>query len=94
MLVEWDEDKRRKNLRKHGIDFLAAQEIWSEAVLERSSDQAHHEEERHLAIGELYGQCITVIFTWRGDARRLISARKARHYEQKDYQDETGRRIG
>ena len=90
MLFEWDEDKRRQNICKHGIDFVDAQGIWSDSVLEYSSDQTHHDEERYLAIGELYGECITVIFTWRGDTRRFISARKARRYEQKDYQDETG----
>ena len=94
MLFEWDEDKRRQNLRKHGIDFIDAQAIWTDVVLEYSSDQMHHDEERYLAIGELHGQYIAVIYTWRGDTRRLISARKARHYEQKDYQNETGRRIG
>jgi uncharacterized DUF497 family protein len=90
MLFEWDEDKRRQNLRKHGIDFIDVQAIWSDAVLEYSSDQTHHDEERYLAIGELHGQCIAVIYTWRGDTRRLISARKARRYEQKNYQDEIG----
>jgi len=90
MLFEWDETKRQLNLHKHGIDFIDAQKIWSGSVLEYSSDQTHHDEERYLAIGEFDGDCITVIFTWRGDTRRLISARKARHYEQKDYQNETG----
>ena len=90
MLFEWDEGKRQHNLRKHGIDFFDAQKIWSGTVLEYSSDQMHHDEDRYLAIGEFDGDCITVIFTWRGSTRRLISARKARHYEQKDYQDETG----
>jgi len=90
MLFEWDEDKRQHNLRKHGIDFIAAQTIWFGTVLEYSSDQTHHDEEKYLAIGELDGDFITVIFTWRGGARRLISARKARHYEQENYQNETG----
>ncbi len=92
MLFEWDEEKRRQNIRKHEIDFVVAQTMWFGTVLEYLSDQTHHDEERDLAIGELDGDCITVIYTWRGDTRRLISARKARCYEQENYQNETRRR--
>lgn len=33
------------------------------------------------------GRCITVVYTWRGQAKRLISARKARKNEQKSYEN-------
>jgi len=85
---EWDEDKRSTNLEKHGIDFLRAKEIWLGDILEIRSPQMHHGEELFMAIGESNGQIITVIFTWRGRARRIISARKARDYEEEDYQNE------
>ena len=87
MLLEWYEQKRLENLSKHGIDFLDAKEIWQGGVLEVSSEQQEHGEQRHIAYGVLEGRIIAVVFTWRGNARRLISARRARRDERQDYQD-------
>jgi uncharacterized DUF497 family protein len=87
MLFEWYEQKRLENLSKHGIDFLDAKEIWQGEVLEVPSAQQAHGEQRHIAYGVLDGRIIAVVFTWRGDARRLISARRARRHERQDYQD-------
>jgi len=88
-VYEWDETKRRLNIESHGIDFIDAKEIWQGPVLEMSSPQLHHGEDRIVAIGLLIDCCITVIYTWRNDNRRLISARKARKNEQKDYKNAT-----
>jgi uncharacterized DUF497 family protein len=89
-VFEWDEEKRQNNLRKHGLDFIDAKEIWLEAVIELPSPQGQYGEERIIAIGRLRNRCITVIYTWRGDNRRLISARKAGKNEQKRYYNEIG----
>jgi uncharacterized DUF497 family protein len=40
-----------------------------------------------MAYGLLEDLIIAVVFTWRGEARRLISARRARGDERQDYQD-------
>ena len=90
MDFEWDEDKRQRNIRNHGIDFERAKEIWQGRVLEAPSPQSHHGEERFLAIGESQGRFITVIFTWRGTKRRIISARVARRDERENYKKEVG----
>jgi uncharacterized DUF497 family protein len=84
MLFEWYEEKRLENLRKHGIDFLDAKEVWRGEVLEVPSEQQEHGEQRRIAYGVLEGRIIAVVFTWRGEARRLISARRARRHERQD----------
>lgn len=89
-MYEWDEEKRRINIEKHGVDFIRAKEIWQGPVLELPSPQTHHGESRILAIGMIERYCITVIYTWRGENRRLISARKARKNEQAHYEKRTG----
>ncbi|HAV64750.1 MAG TPA: BrnT family toxin [Verrucomicrobiales bacterium] len=89
-MYEWDEDKRLTNIEKHAIDFVRAKEIWTGPVLEIQSPQSEHGEERILAIGMVDDRCITVVYTWRGDNRRLISARKARKDEQAHYENEIG----
>jgi len=90
MLFEWYEQKRLENLGKHGIDFFDAKEIWQGEVLEVPSEQQEHGEQRYIAYGLLEGRVIAVVFTWRGDSRRLISARRARRHERQDYQDVFG----
>jgi len=88
--VEWNEEKAASNRRKHGIDFDEAVEVFYGAFLLRRSDRK--EEERWLAIGETEGRVITVVFTWRGDALRIISARRARRNERRAYyQEKMGR---
>ena len=91
MEFEWDEKKRRSNLAIHGIDFEDAIGIWDGPVLEVSSPQLQHGEERILAIGQCEDVIITVVFTWRGKRRRLISARKARRNERENYNKELER---
>jgi uncharacterized protein len=88
--VEWNEDKAASNRRKHGIDFDDAIEIFFGTSLLRRSDR--NTEERWLAIGETEGSVVTVVFTWRGDALRIISARRARKNEKRAYyQEKMGR---
>ena len=89
-MFEWDDEKRTLNLDKHGIDSIAAKELWSGPVLEAASPQTQHNEERIIAIGKIEGRCIAVIYTWRDGNRRLISARKARNNEQEAYENAVG----
>ncbi len=90
MRFEWDEDKRLANIARHGIDFVRAKEIWQGPVLEVPSPQSEHGEERFLAIGSVEGRVITVVFTWRGESRRIISARAARKHERENYLNQAG----
>jgi uncharacterized DUF497 family protein len=81
--VEWNEAKAANNRGKHGIDFDEAVEIFYGTSLLRRSYR--NTEERWLAIGETEGRVIAVVFTWRGDALRIISARPARRNEKRAY---------
>jgi uncharacterized protein len=83
---EWDERKRRANLAKHGIDFAALGPMFAGNLVEDDDTRREYGERRIKAIGELNGIIISVVYTWRGDRRRLISARKARADERKEYQ--------
>jgi len=82
---EWDDDKSRANLRKHGIDFDDASEVFYGPILLRQSNR--NNEERWIAIGSLEERLITVVFTRRADAIRIISARRARKNEEREYGD-------
>ena len=87
---EWDEKKRTRNLAKHGIDFEDATEVfYGEALVSRSNRK---NEERWIALGEVEGRIIAVVYTWRKSALRLISARRASKNEATEYRRQKGGR--
>jgi len=86
MRFTWDERKRRANVRKHGIDFVDAVEIFAGPTLEQQDDREEYGEVRVVAIGKLRGMLVTVIYTDRDeDERRIISAWESTGYEKRAY---------
>ena len=85
-MVRWDPDKANANLEKHGVDFAdAATVLTDEFALTRPDDDP--EEERSLLLGQdALGRLLVVVYTWRDDEVRLISARKATPSERKQYE--------
>ena len=82
---EYDEDKSRANLEKHGIDFLVAQALWNDPnALEV---QARSESDpRFILIGLIGNRHWSAVFTHRGENIRLISVRRARAREIELYE--------
>lgn len=88
MRFEWDADKNRSNLLKHGIDFEEAKNLWLDE--KRIHILAPYPvEDRSILISRYKGKLWTAVFTRRGDAIRLISVRRARKKESKLYEKET-----
>ena len=86
LAFEWDELKRHTNLIKHGIDLADATEVFKDSRrVERIDDRHDYGEERRQCIGLLRAHLLFVVYTPRGEIRRLISARKATTYERKIY---------
>ena len=83
LAFEWDESKRRSVIDQRGIDFEDAVQIFDGPVWETLSPRA--DEQRWLAIGIVDGIEIAVVYTIRNGRRRIITARRARTYERRDY---------
>lgn len=83
MDVEWDPAKRASNLKKHRIDFADAVEIFSGPCVERVDGRFDYGEERIVAYGFTNDIALTIAYTWRGQSRRIISARKCTSAEAK-----------
>ena len=86
MEFEWDRRKAAANLREHGVDLADAATVLhdEEAVTIRDS---HTTEDRFVSLGmDALGRILVVVFTWRGKAARLISARKATPREREQYE--------
>ena len=83
ILFEWDENKRRSVLERHGIDFEDAVQIFDGPVWETLSPRM--DEARWLAVGVVDGIEIAVVYTIRNGRRRIITARRVRTDERRDY---------
>jgi uncharacterized DUF497 family protein len=84
---EWDPKKANTNVRKHGVDFADAVGVFLDQCAITISD-TNEEEERFVTIGmDFLGRTVVVVFAWRGDRVRIISARRANGMERKEYQD-------
>ena len=85
MLFEWDENKNRLNIEKHGIDFNDAITIFDDDDrIEASDDRNDYGEERLQVIGEAKPGVLFAVYTWRHNntTRRMISARTASKKER------------
>lgn len=82
---EWDEIKSDANLAKHGIAFEEASEIFYGPIVVRPSNR--NNEERWIAIGKSQDRIVSVVFTYRNDLIRIISARRPRPDEKRAYGD-------
>jgi hypothetical protein len=84
---EWDLDKDAENQRKHGVCFKLAERAFLDPRRVIGRDLAHSEsEERFYCFATVANEVLTVRFTHRGEAIRIIGAgywRKGRRiYEQ------------
>lgn len=87
MSYQWDKDKAATNLNKHGVNFADAVSVFSDDLAVTISD-GRFEEERYVTIGiDAFGRILVVVYTWRGNEIRLISARKATRSERTQYQE-------
>jgi len=88
MQFEWDENKNAQNLKKHGISFEEAQEIFDGIVFTAIDERFDYGEIREISIGAIQGVVIvTVVHTERNQLIRIISARKATRQERETYYD-------
>jgi len=82
---EWDDQKRDLNLAKHSIDFDSAIEVFDGPIILDRSDR--NNEERWTALGYSNNRLIVVVFTRRAEIVRIISARRARKNEEREYRN-------
>lgn len=86
MQFEWDSAKHKKTLRERGFGFDRAILIFAGPVLERQDDRRTYGERRIQAIGQVEEDVLLVVYTQRGEVRRIISARLASRKERQAWQ--------
>jgi uncharacterized DUF497 family protein len=60
---EWDEDKNRENIRKHGLDFADAWQVFDAPMLTEIDNREDYGEERFVGIGFLKNFIVVLVFT-------------------------------
>lgn len=86
---EWDEEKAKANLRKHGMSFDEATTVFIDPFSITIPDPHHSmDEQRYVDIGSSEkGHVLVVVYTERGASIRIISCRKATPSECKRYEE-------
>lgn len=88
MLYRWDASKAAGNLRKNKIDFADAVSVFADDLSISFEDQ-RFDEERWITIGvDSLDRVLVVVYTWRENEIRLISARKATRLERQQYMEQ------
>ena len=85
VIFEWDEQKRRGNLRKHKLDFADCPTVFSAVIATAVDDRFDYGEARFLTLGLLRGNVVVVAHTEADGVIRVISMRKAAAHEQEAY---------
>jgi uncharacterized DUF497 family protein len=82
MPVSFDPNKRAKTLAERGLDFALAEEVFAGHHFTAEDLRVAYGEQRFVTIGCQSGRLVVVVWTQRGDVRRIISMRKANEREQ------------
>jgi uncharacterized DUF497 family protein len=92
MKFEWDENKNKANIQKHGVDFEDAKTVFDDPLqISKLDYRFSYFEERWFTIGTAKNQQLIVVvnlfFTNEGEEIiRIISARPANPKERATYE--------
>jgi uncharacterized protein len=88
MTFEYDPLKVQTNWRKHGVSFAEAEFVFFDPLAIHDVDPDSIDEKRFITVGRgNSGLLLVIVYTMRGDAVRLISARRATRQEAKAYEE-------
>jgi len=84
--IQWDDNKAAANIAAHGVTFESARDVFQDPfALDWLDESEDYGEDRYAIIGIAEGRLLYVAYTMRGEAIRIISARRATRHEQDRY---------
>jgi len=85
---EWDENKAEINIKKHGVTFEEATEVFFDPFYQTGDASVDDKENRDFIIGYTFSQrLLLAVYTERKEKTRIISARPATRAERKVYEE-------
>ena len=85
MKFEFDFEKRDKTLKERGLDFAEAIEVFAGVHFTGQDTRTEYAEDRFITVGTLKARLVVLVWTPRGEIRRIISMRKANEREKAIY---------
>lgn len=85
MEIAFDPEKRAKTIAVRGLDFARAGEVFAGRHFTAEDTREDYSEPRYITVGKLDGRMVVIVWTPRGESRRIISMRKANDREQTRY---------
>jgi hypothetical protein len=81
--VTFDPTKRIWTLQHRGLDFAAdAPRLFADRKVTTIDDRFDYGEVRYITAGHVGGRMVVAVWTWRGDARHIISMRHCHAKEE------------
>jgi len=81
MRFTWDEPKRGRNLKDHGLDFADAEKVFGGSTFTYEDNRFHYAEQRFVTLGLLEGIPVSIVHTETKERIHIISFRKATRRE-------------
>ena len=95
MKFEWDEEKNTENIRKHGLDFADAWQIFDAPMLTALDTKENYGEDRFIGIGFLKNVIVVIVYTEpEEETTRIISLRKALKHEREQFEEALRNQLG
>ncbi len=95
MNFEWDKEKNKENIHKHGLDFVDAREMFKAPMLTDLDTREDYGEDRFIGIGFLKSSVAVVVYTEPDEQTiRIISLRKALKDERQQFERELSNQLG
>lgn len=88
--LTYDPVKRNATLEARGMDFDDAAAVFEGDTLDLVDDRSDYGEQRIITTGRLAGRTVIVVWTQRGEARHIISMRKANEREERRFAQRLG----
>lgn len=89
-MIEFDDAKRQIALFTRGLDMARANEIFDKSHLDQIDVRQDYGEIRIRTFGYLDKQPVFIVWTYRGNIKRIISMRRANEREIKKYEGRLG----
>ncbi|PKN61670.1 MAG: hypothetical protein CVU57_28405 [Deltaproteobacteria bacterium HGW-Deltaproteobacteria-15] len=90
MQIIWDPNKAELNFKKHRVRFSDAELVLYDPFAMTLEEQVREGEQRFVTVGtDAVGRIVVVVYSYRADTIRLISAKKATPSQRKQYEKGT-----
>jgi uncharacterized DUF497 family protein len=87
MHAAWDPEKAKENRVKHGVSFPDAEPVLFDPNAITREDERAEGEQRFVTVGlDALGRVLVVVYTYREETIRIISARQATRNERRTYE--------